>query len=55
MATLRGSKQTELQSIAATLELALSSANDEKELRDNVKSVIRICHEWADKFKKKKS
>jgi len=55
MAALRGSKSNELKAIAATLELALKSARDEKELRGFVNVVIKSCHTWADEFKNKKS
>ena len=47
MATLRGSKEALLDSIAKTLTLALNSANDEDELRANIRSVIKIVENQA--------
>ena len=47
MKTLRGSKDSLLLSIAETLKLALSSAGDESQLRENVESVIKIVENQA--------
>lgn len=47
MATLRGSKDSLLFSIAETLKLALKGAANETELRKNIESVIKIVETQA--------
>lgn len=47
MATLRGSKDSLLLSIAETLKLALKDADNEKQLRENIETVIKIVEKQA--------
>lgn len=50
MATLRGSRWAELDSICETLQLALDGAKNETELRKFVKQVIKSVRKEADKL-----
>ena len=47
MAKLRGSKKDELNAIAETLRLVLSSYTSKQDLIDGITSVIRTAEAWA--------
>lgn len=47
MAKLRGSKKHELNAIAETLRLVLSSYTSEQDLIDGINSVIKTAEAWA--------
>lgn len=47
MAKLRGSKKHELNAIAETLRMVLSSYTSEQDLIDGIKAVIRTAEAWA--------
>lgn len=44
---LRGSNKIKLEAVADTLERALQSAGDEKELRRYIKVIIKTCRKWG--------
>lgn len=52
---LRGSKAGSMEAIAATLEVALSSAKDEAELRRFVQVVINGCRKKQQPKKRRKA